>query len=269
MAMAKERTVIDIGVNLSAPAFAGRSGQILQEARGAGVTAVLCTGTSVEASQTALALAREYPGYVYATAGVHPHHASKLDTGAVKALRELLFCPEVVAVGECGLDYNRNFSTPHQQRIAFSAQLQIAAETGKPLFLHERDAHEDFVDLIKSMSGQVRGVVHCFTGGPDAARTYLDMGLDIGVTGWVADERRNADLLAAIPFIPLDRLHLETDAPYLVPRNMPRPRPSTNRPAYLAWVAESVSTVTGHSVEQVRTACQANSERLFGLKTDQ
>lgn len=182
-----------------------------------------------------------------------------------KALSKLLADPACVAVGETGLDYNRNFSTPASQRRAFAAQLELAADTGKPLFLHCRDAFHDFYAMVKdAVAGGAHGVVHCFTGSQDEAEAFAELGLDIGVTGWVTDLTRGQALREAVKTIPLDRLHLETDAPYLGPKNLKKRRPY-NEPANLIWVARAIAELRGVDEIAVAHACTSNSARLFRL----
>lgn len=197
--------------------------------------------------------------------GVHPHGAKSYDPSTFRELTELWKCPEVVAVGECGLDYNRNFSTPQTQRIAFEQQLSMAVATRKPLFLHCRDAFIDFHDMLTPVVADgARGVVHCFTGNRAEAEAFLAMGLDIGITGWVTDLQRGQALREALPAIPLDRLHLETDAPYLFPKNA-ETRRGHNEPANLPWVAASVAELMGRDVDEIIRACSSNSRRMFDL----
>ncbi len=182
-----------------------------------------------------------------------------------KGLSALLADPACVAVGETGLDYNRNFSTPANQRRAFAAQLELAADTGKPLFLHCRDAFDDFYSMMRdAVAGGAHGVVHCFTGSQDEAEAFAELGLDIGVTGWVTDLTRGQALREAVKTIPLDRLHLETDAPYLAPKNAKKRRPY-NEPANLIWVARAIAELRGIDELAVARACTSNSARLFRL----
>lgn len=257
--------LIDIGVNFHSAQLVSLTDQLLTRARAANVSQILGTGTSVASSRLALELARANPGTVFATAGVHPHGAKSYDPSTYRELTELWACPEVVAVGECGLDYNRNFSTPQAQRMAFAPQLSVAIETGKPLFLHCRDAFTDFHDMLAPvMADGARGVVHCFTGNRAEAEAFLAMGLDIGITGWVTDLQRGQALREALPAIPLDRLHLETDAPYLFPKNADKRR-GHNEPANLPWVAASVAELVGRDVDEVIRACSYNSRRMFDL----
>ncbi|SFQ34823.1 TatD family hydrolase [Variovorax sp. 770b2] len=256
---------VDIGVNFHSTQLASITEAVLTRAKAAGVTQILATGTSLTSSRLALDLAKANPGVVFATAGIHPHGAKSHDSNALRALVELWKVAEVVAVGECGLDYNRNFSTPPLQRIAFEQQLSMAVETRKPLFLHCRDAFADFHDMLTAVvAGGIRGVVHCFTGDRAEAEAFLDMGLDIGITGWVSDLKRGGALREAIPAIPLNRLHLETDAPYLLPKNAGI-RSGRNEPANLPLVAISVAELMNRDVEEIARVCSDNSRRMFGL----
>ncbi|MGC3980840.1 MAG: TatD family hydrolase [Steroidobacteraceae bacterium] len=185
--------LFDIGLNLTHESFAADLDAVLARAAAAGVTQMLITGSDVPHSQAALQLAQRYPDHLRATAGVHPHHAKDFTAATIPALRELLTHPLALAVGECGLDYFRNFSTHEQQEQALRAQLELAVAVGKPVFLHERDAHDAFVGIVNEYLPRLNGgVAHCFTGTPEQVRRYLDMGLHVGVTGWICDERRGA-----------------------------------------------------------------------------
>jgi TatD DNase family protein len=257
--------LIDIGVNFHSKQLRDLTDSLIERAKAADVSAILATGTSIQSSHEALALAHRYPGYLSSTAGVHPHSADAWSAEMLDALGMLWQDDACVAVGECGLDYNRNFSTPANQRLAFAAQLSAAVKVKKPLFLHCRDAFADFHAMVKeAVQAGAHGVVHCFTESADEARALVDIGLDIGITGWVTDEKRGGALRSAIPELPLDRLHLETDAPYLGPKNANKRRPY-NEPANLIWVARAVAQLKGISEEDVAQACSGNSQRLFGL----
>jgi TatD DNase family protein len=261
------RELVDIGANLTHASFDDDRREVLSRAAAAGVARLVVTGTSVTSSVQAGALAQEHGGMLFATAGVHPHHASELDAHALAALRTLLGNSHYVAVGECGLDFFRDYSPREAQRQAFAAQLGLAAECGKPVFLHQRDAHAEFVAMLgPARAALAGGVAHCFTGGPAELTAYLDLDLYIGVTGWVCDERRGSDLRAAVPHIPLERLLVETDAPYLLPRDLkPPPRGRRNEPAHLAHIVERVAALRGEPAHIVAQATTANAERLFRL----
>ncbi len=259
--------LVDIGANLTHNNFDDDRDQVIERAEKAGVTRIIVTGSDGESSQDALALARTRPGKLYATAGVHPHHASEYSPAVRESLADLTREDAVVAVGECGLDYFRNFSSPEEQRSAFESQLELAVESGLPVFLHQRDAHEDFIDILKPLIGEISaGVAHCFTGERAALQEFLSMGLYIGVTGWICDERRGKTLKEIVADIPLDRLMIETDAPYLLPRTLlPKPKTRRNEPGYLTEVLRVVAQAMQESETTVAQATTANAERLFGL----
>ena len=260
--------LIDIGANLTHDSFDRDRDAVLTRAAAAGVGRIVVTGTSVTSSVQAAALCESRPGVLFATAGVHPHHAADFDGHTAAALRSLLKGPAFVAVGECGLDFFRDYSPRDAQRRAFTAQLELAAEIGKPVFLHQREAHDEFMAVLAPLRARLAGgVAHCFTGGPAELAAYLDLDLHIGVTGWVCDERRGNELRAAVPAIPLDRLLVETDAPYLLPRDLlPKPQNRRNEPQYLPHVLARVAALMSQPVEVVAEATTANAERLFGLR---
>jgi TatD DNase family protein len=261
--------LVDIGANLTHECFDRDRAEVLARAARAGVSRAIVTGASVTSSVQAAALAEDHPGVLYATAGVHPHHAADFDEHTAAALRAQLANPRVVADGECGLDYYRDLAPRDAQRTAFRAQLELAIDTGKPVFLHQRDAHADFVGVLAPLLPRLAagGVAHCFTNGLEELEVYLELGLYIGVTGWVCDERRGQALRSAVPRIPLDRLLIETDAPYLLPRDLaPKPADRRNEPAYLPHVLERVAQLQKKTVDEVARATTANAERLFGLR---
>lgn len=228
---------------------------------------MVLTGSSEKASRDALALAETRPEMFRATAGVHPHHASDYDDAVHATLSQLLSHPLVVAVGECGLDYFRDLSPRHDQRDAFERQIELAISSGLPLFLHQRDAHDDFIAILRPlMKNLSRGVAHCFTGGNDELHAYLDMDLYIGITGWICDERRGAELYKAASGIPLDRLMIETDAPYLLPRTLvPKPKHRRNEPMYLPEILRVLSLAMGLSETDIAEATTENARRFFDL----
>ena len=260
-------SITDIGANLAHDSFDDDRDAVLDRARAAGVERIVVTGSSVDSNRAAAALARKHDGFLFATAGVHPHHASDYDAGSDAQIRELAATGTIVAVGECGLDYFRNFSPREAQLDAFGSQLDIAIETGLPVFLHQRDAHDDFVDVLEPALPRLsRAVAHCFTGEHESLREYLAMGLYIGVTGWICDERRGAHLKEIVPVIPDDRLMIETDAPYLLPRTItPKPKTRRNEPMHLVEVLRVVAEARGQTEEHVAAITTANAVRFFGL----
>ncbi len=259
--------LIDIGANLTHDSFDDDRDEVISRAAEAGVKRIILTGSSVEDSHDAIALARSMSGKMYATAGVHPHHASGYTDAVHDMLSDLVNHECVVAVGECGLDYFRNFSPQDRQREAFRRQIGLATETNKPLFLHQRDAHEDFLGILAPAVKDIsRAVAHCFTGGADELAAYLDLGLYIGITGWVCDERRGETLRSVVSQIPLDRLMIETDAPYLLPRTLdPKPATRRNEPMYLREVLRVIAEETGMSEEALGKATTENAERFFSI----
>jgi TatD DNase family protein len=260
--------LIDIGSNLTHSSFAPDLAQVIDRAVEAGVVRQVVTGTDLAGSRAAAELAARHPRMFWSTAGVHPHHAASVGPALAAHLEELLALPQVVAVGECGLDYFRDFSPRTAQRAAFLEQLAIAARTRKPVFLHQRDAHADFAAILAEHRAALSGgVAHCFTEGPAELETYLGLDLSIGITGWVCDERRGGALREAVPRIPRDKLLLETDAPYLLPRDLsPAPKSRRNEPAYLPHIAATVAALRGESLASVAEAATQNAVRLFGLK---
>jgi TatD DNase family protein len=259
-------SLIDIGINLAHESFADDRAAVLERARAAGVAQMIVTGSTLASTRAAIALSHEHRGVLFATAGVHPHHASALDAEQLAELGELARSPEVVAVGECGLDYFRNFSPRDAQQHAFHRQLELAAAVSKPVFLHQRDAHGDFLAILREHAPRWRGVAHCFTGSAVELDAYLDLGLAIGITGWICDERRGAHLVALMPRIPAARLLLETDGPYLLPRDLtPKPASRRNEPAYLPHVAAAVARARAESRAAVATASTTAARGLFTL----
>jgi len=259
--------LIDIGANLTHDSFDEDRGEMMQRASDAGVTRMIVTGSSNQGSQDAVQLAKTAPGQLYATAGVHPHHAADFDETSVELINELAGDAAVVAIGECGLDYFRNFSPRQAQLEAFQAQLDIAAATALPVFLHQRDAHDDFVEVLEPMLPSLpRAVAHCFTGEGESLREYLEMGLWIGITGWICDERRGAHLHDIVSVIPDDRLLIETDAPYLLPRTIqPKPKTRRNEPAFLPEVLRVVAEARAQTEEHVAKITTDNAMHFFNL----
>ena len=259
----------DIGANLTHSSFAADRKAVIERALGAGVRRMIVTGADLASSRQALSLAEQHAMQLWSTAGVHPHHAEGFSPPQREALLELLRSSKVVAVGECGLDYFRNLSAPDSQRAAFTAQLELAVQSAKPVFLHQRDAHADFLSVLREFAGALKGgVAHCFTGGPAELDDYLGLGLFIGVTGWVCDERRGQQLRDAVPRIPAERLLIETDAPYLLPRDLNASGKSRrNEPRNLPHVAAAIANLRGETLESLAKSTTANAAAFFGLQS--
>lgn len=259
--------LIDIGVNLTSKQFRADRDAVITRGLAHGVTHMVLTGTSITESAAALELARARPDVLSSTAGIHPHDASSFDANSLCRLRELAADSAVVAIGECGLDYNRDFSPRELQVECFRQQLQLAVETQLPVFMHQRDAHTAFMEALSPIRSKLgRAVVHCFTGTESELRDYLDLDLYIGITGWICDERRGTNLRSIVNQIPLDRLMIETDAPYLIPRDLvPKPKSRRNEPQYLGHIARVLATLMNVEFETLVSRTYENSTRFFNL----
>ena len=260
--------LIDIGANLTHSSFEQDFDAVIAAAREAHVSHIMLTGTDLESSQAALSMAQQNLDYFSSTAGFHPHAAKDVTAEAMHQIEQLLLQPEVVAVGETGLDFNRNFSPAEQQLQVFEEHLQLAAKLDMPVFLHQRDAHIEFLALLSRYRDRLcGGVVHCFTDTADALKEYLSMDMYIGITGWICDERRGLALQKHVKLIPDNRLLIETDAPYLLPRSLnPRPDTRRNEPKYLPEVLRMVAQCRGQTMKEVAALTIDNAKRLFNFR---
>ena len=260
-------SLIDIGANLMHSSFDEDRAEMMRRAADAGVEKIIVTGSSDDSNIQAAELAEKLPGVLFSTAGVHPHHASHYSDDSDALIRSLILKDAVVAVGECGLDYYRNLSPREAQLEAFQRQLEIARDSGLPVFLHQRDAHDDFVKMLKPLLPDIsNAVAHCFTGDAEALHEYLELGLYVGITGWICDERRGKDLQNIVSAIPDDKLLIETDAPYLMPRTLdPKPKTRRNEPAYLSEVLRVVAAAREQSEEHVARITTMNALHFFAL----
>lgn len=258
--------MIDIGANLTDKSFSHDLDQVLARSRASGVDHIIVTGTDLQGSRKAISICRKHPDRLSSTVGIHPHNAAKLTSGWEDTIKELVQERCVVALGETGLDYFRDFSPREIQRNVFAAQLELATELNLPVFIHDRDSSGDLLRIVSEFT-QLCGVVHCFTGSAELLSKYLDLGLYIGITGWICDERRGTELKESAHLIPDDRLLIETDAPYLLPRTIrPRPKSRRNEPENLRYVAESVAEARNQSVEHVAKVTSDNARRLFSVQ---
>ena len=263
-----EYALIDIGANLTHESFAHDLPAVLQRARDNGVKAIIVTGADLESSEAAIALSKLHDG-LYATIGWHPHYAETFDAHAEKRLHQLYTVPQVKAIGEIGLDFYRNHSTPSSQEKVFETFLDVAAQTQLPVFTHEREAHQRVYEILRDRRDQLpKVVIHCFTGDRDALAAYLDLDLYIGITGWICDERRGTHLKDLVRYVPKDRLMLETDAPYLMPRNLHKTQIHTkqrNEPCYLAHIARTVAQCRNCEVQTLARETYETSKEFFAL----
>jgi TatD DNase family protein len=263
--------VIDVGVNLTNKRFDKDRTELIARAKNIGVEQLLITGTSVDESKQALALCQHYqqqfPDTLYATAGVHPHDADNVGDDYLAQLSQLAKAPEVKAIGECGLDFNRNFSAPAQQLKVFKEQISLAAQLSMPLFLHQRDAFTPWFSQLEPFIDQIPAMVsHCFTGNKHELEQCIDAGMYIGITGWLCDERRGKSLQEIVNLIPLDRLLIETDAPYLTPRTIkPKPKSSRNEPSYLPYILDKIASITALDPSEIACQTSINARHVFNL----
>ena len=259
--------LIDIGCNLTHDSFDRDREAVIEAAYEAGVVQMIITGASAEGSVEAVKLAKAWPQQLFATAGVHPHHASDYDDETDALIRGFAAGHDIVAVGETGLDYFRDFSPRDAQRISFERQIQIAIDAGLPLFLHMRDAHDDFFAILGDHRDQLNEVVvHCFTGNQSELHEYLDLDCHIGITGWICDERRGTHMKEFLGDIPIDRLMIETDAPYLKPRNLrPKVKSNRNEPRLLPWILGTLAACRGEHPVVLAEATTRNAREFFRL----
>ena len=255
----------DIGLNLFCSQFK-HPDKVLQRAEEAGVACIL-TGSDPEENRRIDAYLTEHPEMtVYGTAGQHPHNARFFSEEVLEEVRRIYTGnARVVAVGECGLDYNRMFSPKEDQLRALERYVALAEELEAPMFLHERDAAEDFAAVFGSAPEVAkRSVVHCYTGDRATAEKYLSMGFSIGVTGWITDDRRADELRDAVRVIPKDRILIETDAPYLTPRNI-QGLGRTNVPENVIYVARALADYMQIPEEELIRYAAENTRRIFRL----
>lgn len=260
-------SIIDIGVNLGHRSFDADRDKVIDRAVESGVHTMILTGTTERGSKQAYDIAVKRPAVLYSTAGVHPHNAKQCNDHTMSNLKKLAEKKEVLAIGECGLDFNRDFSPRKVQEQYFEKQIELACELQMPLFLHERDAHDRFATILNHYIGDFPGaVVHCFTGTEAEADIYLALGLHLGITGWICDERRGTHLRNVVKKIPMDRLMIETDAPFLTPRDL-RPKPDNNRnePCFLPHILNTIAQCMNLSVDELAKQTTNNARRFFKI----
>lgn len=241
--------------------------EIIENAEEVGVSKFIITGTNVQSSQTAEEYALNYPNVLYSTSGVHPHDAKTCNGETLARLEEIAENPCVVAIGECGLDYNRDFSPRDVQREWFEKQIELAEKLDMPLFLHERDAHEDMYAILERHEDMAKkAVIHCFTGTKEEAENYIDLGCHIGVTGWICDMKRGKSLQEAVEAIPSDRLMIETDAPFLIPKNFEvKPKKNRNEPKYLPHILNTIAYYKQEDAEKLAKEVTETTKKFFNI----
>lgn len=259
-------TYIDIGINLTNKQFYNEQDEIINRALDNGVEQMILTGTSVRGSKESAEIAEGYPEILYSTAGIHPHDAKSFNNQSISELRRLLKFSHVVSVGECGLDFDRDFSPRPVQEKCYRAHLELAIEVNKPLFLHERAAFTRFNEITDEyLPSLPEAVVHCFTGTLEEAKIYLDKGFYLGFTGAISDEKRFKHLEDVIRYVPLDRMMIETDAPFMLPKNMPRMQNRRNEPSFLPYVAQTIAHLKKISISEVADETTRVAGKFFRL----
>ena len=267
--MRDDNPIIDIGVNLTNKSLMQNLEPVLQRANNAGVNKIVVTGTNLKESEKAVQLCNQHPQHLVCTAGVHPHHASDWTTDTSQQIVQLATQPCVRAIGETGLDFNRNYSPSPAQTDVFRQQLAIASELKMPVFCHQRDAHDTFLSILKEYRNKLtKVVIHCFTDTKVALFDYLDLDCHIGITGWICDERRGTELQSNVQYIPDNRLMLETDAPYLLPRSLlPKPKSRINEPCHLPHILQKVAHLQGKTIQQLGAECLKTSQLFFNIES--
>ncbi len=252
----------DIGLNLFCRQFKEPE-KIISDAAQEGIICIL-TGSDMKENKLVCGFVKDHNAY--GSAGIHPHNADSAREKDFETIERIIKSePKIVAVGECGLDYDRMFSTKQNQITCLEKHIELAEKLDMPMFLHERDAGGDFAKIFSRHPKICRkSVVHCFTGDRKTAEKYIEMGFYIGITGWICDDRRAQSLRDAVSAVPLDRLLLETDAPYLTPRNV-RGLDRTNVPQNIRYVAAETAKYKGCSTEDLIRCAKENTERLFGI----
>lgn len=257
----------DIGINLTNQRFDKDRSDVIARAKNAGVNKLIITGTSEQCSKEALVLCRQYPELLSCTAGVHPHDADNVSEQYLHTLTELAKHVHVKAIGECGLDFNRNFSTADNQLRVFQEQVLLAEQLSLPLFLHQRDAFEPWLNILTPAVEKVPAMIsHCFTGNKTELLACLDHNMYIGITGWLCDKKRGNTLRDIVKYIPLNRLLIETDGPYLTPQNIrPKPKNSRNEPAYLPYIVDMLVQCTSYTANEISEHSYHNTCEVFQL----
>lgn len=266
------KNMIDIGANLAAKDFDADLQEVLQAGFEAGVGKVIITGSCFESIPKAQKIIddykQEYKNRLFYTAGIHPHHSDEWNQNSSDFIKKFIQDEYCVATGEMGLDFFRNFVDKEIQIATFRAQLDLAIETQKPIFIHERDASETMLKELKNRAGDLPKniVIHCFTGNRMALEAYLEAGFYIGITGWICDPVRGAHLLDLVKIIPQDKIMIETDAPYLLPKTIkPKPKSRRNEPKNLGFVAQKISDVLEVDTQDFIDKTSANAIAFFGL----
>ena len=255
----------DIACNITSDRFENDLDEVINQAIVNNITKFGLICSRLSDIEKLLEIYNRYSKDMFFTIGVHPHHANEINEEYLKKLKEVINNNNPHAIGETGLDFFRNLSTYEEQIFAFEEQIKIAIDTNKPLFLHQRDSHDDFIKILRKYSSDInKSVVHCFTGTKEQLNDYLELDCYIGVTGWICDAKRNVELRKTIKNIPLERLMIETDCPYLIPKNLEeKPKNNRNEPTYLNHIANEVATLMKKDINDIREKTYKTSLSFF------
>ena len=256
--------LFDIGANLTHESFDKDLKEVIERAIKNSVNNICITGCNLSDSKKALEIAQLFPDNLITTCGIHPHYADSFDKKSMLEIYDICQNALVKAIGETGLDFNRNFSDKNKQIESFLKHIKIANKLNLPMFLHQRDAHQDFMDCINTEKPKVKCVVHCFTGQKNELEDYLIKDFYIGLTGWICDPKRGAHLEELIPIIPLEKLLIETDSPYLLPKNL-KIKGRRNEPSFLNEILKKVVEVRKETEIEIKEALLRNSLYFFNL----
>ena len=258
--------LIDIGANLTHPQLYDQLDLVVDNIVSSDTGSVIITSSNLNDTVIALDIISKYPDIFYTTVGYHPHNAKDFKIEHINKINKYSKNNKVIAIGECGLDYYREYSSVEQQIFCFENHLIIAKDNNMPIFLHERQAHGDFIALLKKYKHDIdKAVVHCFTGQKKELEAYLDLGCYIGITGWISDLDRGQHLHDLIKYIPKDKLMIETDSPYLIPKNLPFKHDGVNQPSYLNYVAESIAECLNKDITFIQEIVTENTKNFFSL----
>lgn len=281
--------VVDVGANLTNKKYGRDLDSVIQRAKDAGVQKIMVTGASIRSSKEALRLTRIYPGTLYSTAGVHPHDAKSWEEpDTLQELESIANNPECVAIGECGLDYSRDFSEPETQRSVFRKQIELACQLNKPLVVHERAAQRDVLEILNRYPNLPPVLIHSFVGTAEEAKVYLEHGFYLGITGYLCKDKSDSGVRQLLEegLAPLDKILLETDAPFNYPNTRASKLPphvkealtersmtflhryctfQRNEPCALPAIVEMVAAFMKKQPEEIALATAFNALKIFGL----
>jgi TatD DNase family protein len=252
--------LIDSHSHIEMKAFDRDRDQVIARAKDVGVDYIIAVGISLEDCKRVVSVTKKYKK-VYGVIGIHPHHAKDIDNRTYDSLRQMVNNDKIVAYGEIGLDFFRNLSPRDVQIKRFGEQLELASELGLPVVIHDREAHAQTMNILEQWEGDKRGIIHCFSGDYGMARKCLDMGFYISIPGTITF-RNSGQLRDVVKKVPMDRLLVETDAPFLTPQSK---RGERNEPAYVIYTALRIAEIKGVPVEEVERITYKNTLNVFGI----